>query len=93
MHGDFTAAVAKLEELGFRRRPAAMHILKLPGPFTFEALLKAIPTAAPFAVEDAPNAGNLAAWHIQLCRDGSLEAAAEVFRRGIDLVNRLAEVT
>lgn len=90
MHGDFTAAVAKLDELGHPPQPAAMYAVKMPDHPTLQSFLEAVEKATPFAVDQTPNKGHLVAWHIQLCRDGSLTRAAGIFRQGIDLIDRLA---
>jgi len=90
VHGDFTAAVAKLDELGHPPRPAAMYAVKMPDNLTPQSFVEAVGKAKPFAVNEAPNKGHLVAWHMQLCRDGSLTRAAEIFRQGISLIDRLA---
>lgn len=90
MHGDFTSAVAKLEELGYEKQPPAIKVLKVPEKLTVAGLLDALAGAQPFAVDDAPNSGHLVAWHLQLCADGSLVKAAEVFRKGVAIIDRLA---
>jgi hypothetical protein len=90
VHGDFTAAVAKLDELGHPPQPAAMYAFKMPDNLTLQSFLEAAEKATPFAVDETPNKGHLAAWHMQLSRDGSLAKAAEIFRQGISLIDLLA---
>jgi hypothetical protein len=71
LHGEFTVARERLEHLGFAKQGPAISVLKLPELLTVDSLLSAVQTATPFAVDTAPDEGNLLGWHIQSARDGS----------------------
>lgn len=90
LHGEFTAARSKLEELGHPKQEPQLQVVKLPDQVTLEAFHAAVAEAQPFAVDAAPDRGHLFAWLIQLAADGSLAAAATAFAKARDVINRLA---
>lgn len=90
LHGEFTTARTKLEELGHPKQTAKINVVKLPDPLHLEGFHAAVQAAEPFAVDSAPDGGNLFAWVLQLAADGSFDAAAKAFQRGLDVINRLS---
>jgi len=90
LHGEFTTARTKLETLGYPKQQAKIQVIKLPDKLTADVIPRLVETAEPFAVDAAPDAGNLFAWFLQLAFDGSFKADESVFQNAINIIDRLA---